>query len=143
MERNRKQEQHPRKKSLCRVPVARSAHSTPSLPWARMGLDCLAPAAESRAEGAACDPQLKAQAWRQALLTTFPPESSSPPASPQQAQGSGCAGRCSLQEQKASCVSSQAHTEQQPPRICGQTDPLPLVAAGIQSHGVETRSGSM
>lgn len=77
MEREWKQEQHPRKKIFCSVPVARCAHSTPSLPWGRMEFDRCAPAAESRAEGAACDPHLKQQGWRRALLVTFPPESSS------------------------------------------------------------------
>lgn len=65
------------KKIFCSVPVARCAHSTPSLPWGRMEFDRCAPAAESRAEGAACDPHLKQQGWRRALLVTFPPESSS------------------------------------------------------------------
>lgn len=77
VEREWKQEQHPRKKIFCSVPVARCAHSTPSLPWGRMEFDRCAPAAESRAEGAACDPHLKQQGWRRALLVTFLPESSS------------------------------------------------------------------
>lgn len=86
--------------------MARSVHSTPSLPWGRWSLILWLQqpsAAESRAEGAACDPRLKQQGWRKALLIPFPPESSScssPSASP------------GLQEHKPRCKLGWAPTDQ-------------------------------